>query len=181
MTTNQNTAMLVERVDDIPLLLTQITEMGIAELLDAHFPTHNNWDGLSLGWTAAIWLSHILSQADHRLNRVQDWVAKHIQTISGVTGLNIRALDFSDDRLAIILRYLNHDESWQQYEQEQGKNLIRAYDLSTDIVRLDATTASSHRAEGGIFQLGHSKDHRPDLAQLKIMSAIPVRPKKKEQ
>lgn len=171
MTTNQNTAMLVERVDDIPLLLTQITEMGIAELLDAYFPTHNNWNGLSLGWTAAIWLSHILSQADHRLNRVQDWVAKHIQTISGVTGLNIRALDFSDDRLAIILRYLNQDESWQQYEQEQGKNLIRAYDLSTDIVRLDATTASSHIEPGGIFQLGHSKDHRPDLAQLKIMLA----------
>ena len=47
--------------------------------------------GMVHGWTAAIWLSHILSQADHRLNRVQDWVAKHIQTISGVTDLNIRA------------------------------------------------------------------------------------------
>ena len=45
------------------------------------------------GSTAAIWLSHILSQADHCLNRVQDWVAKHIQTISGVTGLNIRAIE----------------------------------------------------------------------------------------
>jgi len=61
-----------------------------------------------------------LSQADHRLNRVQDWVTKHIQTISTVTGLTIRALDFSDDRLAAILRYLNVDESWQEYEQEQG-------------------------------------------------------------
>jgi len=171
MTTNQNSAMLVERVDDIPLLLTQITEMGIIELLDAHFPTHNNWDGLSLGWTTAIWLTHILSQADHRLNRVQDWVAKHIQTISSVTGLNIRALDFSDDRLAIILRYINQDESWITYEQEQGKNLIRVYDLSTDIVRLDTTTASSHIEPGGIFQLGHSKDHRPDLAQVKVMLA----------
>ena len=125
--------------------------MGIIELLDAHFPTHNNWDGLSLGWTTAIWLTHILSQADHRLNRVQDWVAKHIQTISSVTGLNIRALDFSDDRLAIILRYINQDESWITYEQEQGKNLIRVYDLSTDIVRLDTTTASSHIEPGGIF------------------------------
>jgi len=173
MTTNPNSAMLVERVDDIPLLLTQITEMGIPELLDANFPTHNNWEGLSLGWTAAIWLTHILSQADHRLNQVQDWVTKHIQTISGVTGLNIRDLDFSDDRLATILRYINQDESWANYEQEQGRHLIRAYDLSTDIVRLDSTTASSHiePTEAGIFQLGHSKDHRPDLAQVKIMLA----------
>jgi len=171
MTTNPNHTMLVERVDDIPLLLTQMIEMGIPELLDTNFPTHNNWDSLSLGWTTTIWLTHILSQADHRLNKVQDWVAKHIQTISGVTGLNIRGLDFSDDRLATILRYINQDESWKNYEQEQGRHLIRAYDLSTDIVRLDATTASSHIAptEGGIFQ--HRKDHRPDLAQLKVMLA----------
>jgi len=61
-----------------------------------------------LGWTAAIWLVHVLSQADHRLNKVEDWVAKHIQTISSVTGLTIRALDFSDDHLASILRYSPH-------------------------------------------------------------------------
>lgn len=48
--------------------------MGVPQLLDAHFPTHGNWDGLSLGWTATIWLVYILSQADHRLNQVQDWV-----------------------------------------------------------------------------------------------------------
>jgi transposase len=173
MNTNPTSDIITERVDDIPLLLTQIMQMGIPDLLDAHFPTHNNWEGLSLGWTAAIWLTHILSQADHRLNKVQEWVAKHIQTISGVTGLTIRALDFSDDRLAIILRYLNQDESWQKYEIDQGKHLIRVYDLSTDLVRLDATTASSFQepTEGGLFQLGHSKNHRPDLAQVKIMLA----------
>jgi transposase len=173
MNTHPTSAIVSERVDDVPLLLTQIMQMGIPDMLDANFPTHNNWEGLSLGWTAAIWLTHILSQADHRLNQVQDWVAKHIQTLSGTTGLTIRALDFSDDRLAAILRYLNQDESWQEYERDQGKHLIRVYDLSTHIVRLDATTASSFQepSEGGIFQLGHSKDHRPDLAQVKIMLA----------
>jgi transposase len=173
MNTNETSDIVTERVDDIPLLLTHLMQMGIPDLLDAHFPTHNNWEGLSLGWTATIWLTHILSQADHRLNKVQDWVAKHIQTISGVTGLTIRALEFSDDRLPAILRYLNQDESWQKYEIDQGKHLIRVYDLSTDIVRLDPTTASSHvkPTEGGLFQLGHSKDYRPDLAQVKVMLA----------
>lgn len=173
MNNNPTSAIITERVDDIPLLLTHIMQMGIVDLLDANFPTHNNWNGLSLGTTAAIWLTHILSQADHRLNKVADWVAKHIQTISGITGLTIRALDFSDDRLAAILRYLNQDESWQEYEPDQGKLLLRVYDLSTDIVRFDTTTANSFKEPsfGGLFQLGHSKDHRPDLAQVKIMLA----------
>jgi len=173
MTTNQTSAIVTERVDDIPLLLNQIMQMGIPDILDANFPTHSNWDGLSLGWTAAIWLVHILSQADHRLNRVEDWVGKHIQTISSVTGLPIRALDFSDDRLATILRYLSKDKPWQGYEQEQGKHIIRVYPLPTEIVRVDGTTASNHinPTEGSIFQRGHSKDHRPDLAQVKIMLA----------
>nr|WP_263986039.1 hypothetical protein [Dendronalium phyllosphericum] len=32
-----------ERVDDIPVLLTQIQKMGIGKLIDKHFPTHGNW------------------------------------------------------------------------------------------------------------------------------------------
>ncbi|EDN65800.1 conserved hypothetical protein [Beggiatoa sp. PS] len=64
-------------------------QMGIHDILDANFQTHDNWCGISLGWTTLIWLTHILSEADHRLNRVQDWVAKHIKTISTVTGLAI--------------------------------------------------------------------------------------------
>lgn len=173
MSTNPASTIVTERVDDIPLLLTQIMQMGIPELLDANFPTHNNWEGLSLGWTAAIWLVHILSQADHRLNKVEAWVAKHIRTISSVTGLPIQASEFKDDRLAKILRYLSQDESWQEYEQDQGKHIIRVYSLPTDIVRLDATTASSHIAPTSvrIFQKGLSFDHRPDLAQVKIMLA----------
>lgn len=173
MTTNQISTMVTERVDDIPLLLNQIMQMGTPDILDANFPTHGNWEGLSLGWTATIWLVHILSQADHRLNQVEGWVGKHIQTISSVTGLTIQTSDFTDDRLSTILRYLNQDEPWQEYEQEQGKHVIRVYPLPTDIVRLDATTASSHinPTEGSLFQKGHSKDHRPDLAQVKIMLA----------
>jgi transposase len=175
MSTNPISDIVNERVDDIPLLLTHLIQMGIVELLDANFPTHGNWDGLSLGWTTAIWLTHVLSQADHRLNKVEDWVAKQVQTISVITGQDIRPLDFADDRLAAmaILRYLNQDEQWQKYEIEQGKHTIRVYDLSTEIVRLDATTASSYTEpkQKSIFQLGHSKDKRPDLAQVKIRLA----------
>jgi transposase len=173
MSTNSISNIVNVCSDDIPLLLTQMIQMGIVELLDNHFESHGNWGGLSLGWTTAIWLTHILSQADHRLNKVEDWVAKHAQTIAFITGQDIRPLDFSDDRLATVLRYLSQDEQWQKYEVEQGKYIIRVYALSTEIVRLDATTASSYiePTDGSLFQLGHSKDKRPDLAQVKIMLA----------
>jgi transposase len=53
---------ITERVDDIPLLLEQMQRMGLSTLLDEHFPTHGNWQGLSLGWVTTIWLSSILAR-----------------------------------------------------------------------------------------------------------------------
>src|SRR5205814_5338922 len=40
-------------------------------------------------------------------------------------------------------------------------------------VRLDATTTYGYHAidADGLMQLGHSKDHRPDLPQIKLMAA----------
>ncbi len=38
-----------ERVDDLPVLLAQLEKMEVAPLRDAHFPTHGNWQALSLG------------------------------------------------------------------------------------------------------------------------------------
>ena len=49
-----------ERVDDLPILLTQIERMGVKKLIDKHFPTHGNWQGKSLGSIAGIWLAHII-------------------------------------------------------------------------------------------------------------------------
>ena len=49
------------------------------------------------------------------------------------------------------------------------------YDLQPVRVRVDSTTASGHWTvtEEGLFQLGHSKDHRPDLPQVKVnLSAL---------
>jgi len=36
-----------ERVDDLPLLIASMDQMGLAELLDAHFVPHGNWQRLS--------------------------------------------------------------------------------------------------------------------------------------
>jgi transposase len=170
---NERLTVTSERVDDTPLLLAQIQRMDVPGLLDRHFPAHGNWQGLSPGWVAAGWMSHILSEANHRLNHVQPWAEKRLETLAGSMGQPVRALDFSDDRLAGLLDLLSADEHWRQFETALNQQLLRVYDLPPERVRLDSTTASGHWevTPAGLFQFGHSKDRRPDLAQVKVMLA----------
>jgi transposase len=170
---NKPVAVTTERVDDIPLLLAQLKRMGVQELLDQHFPTHGNWQGLSLGYVAVVWLSHILSQADHRLNPVQDWLEHHLETVGVSLDQDLRGLDLSDDRLEGLLRYLSKDSAWESFEQALSQRQLQVYDIRPQRVRLDSTSVSGFWSpqEEGLFQRGHSKDHRPDLTQLKLMLA----------
>lgn len=164
-----------ERADDLPVLLAQLDTMQVARLLDEHFPSHGNWQGVSVGITSVVWLSHILSQANHRLNHVQPWAEKRLTTLESCVDQPVRGLDWSDDRLACILDKLSDDQRWAAFETALGQHLIRVYELRPKQVRLDSTTASSYVSVSpdGLFQFGHSKDHRPDLAQLKVqLSAL---------
>jgi transposase len=82
-------------------------KMNIAALLDKHFSLHGNWQGLRLGQIVVVWIAYILSEGDHRLNSVQGWVAGMLMTLTiCLKAEGLRELDFSDDRLAIVLNRL---------------------------------------------------------------------------
>jgi transposase len=134
---------ITERVDDIPLLLEHMQRMGLPTLIDTHFPAHGNWYGLSLGWVSTIWLSSILSRGDHRLVHVEPWVANRLYTLQTVTGQAIERLDFTDDRLESVLRHLSDDTRWVQLESGLNQHTVRVYDLSTERIHVDNTTASA--------------------------------------
>src|SRR5437879_263742 len=138
-------SLIVERIDDLPLLLAQLERMGIRQLLDRHFPPHGNWLGLSPGWTATLWLTHLLSEGDHRLNQVEPWAAAHLTTLRQCTGQFVDRLDLTDDRLAAVLRALADDDHWLAFESGLTSRLLRVYDLAAASVRLDMTTASSEQ------------------------------------
>src|SRR6266699_3862226 len=121
-----------ERVDDIPLLLAHMRRMNLPTLLESHFPVHGNRQGLSLGWTATIWLAHILSQADHRMNQVQPWVERQLETLRTCTGEPLQVLDVTDDRLADVLRTLSDDTCWINFERRLSGSLLRVYDLRAE-------------------------------------------------
>jgi transposase len=73
--------------------------------------------------------------------------------------------------LATGLDYLCVADNWVECECELNQTLIRVYDLRPKTIRVDPTTVSAYVTPDGLFQLGHSKDHRPDLPQLKIALA----------
>src|SRR2546425_4977363 len=171
---NEIPNIITERVNDIPLLLEQMQRMGLPALLDDHFPTHGNWQGLSLGWVATIWLSSILSRGDHRLVHVEPWVGNRLWTLRATTGQAVERLDFTDDRLEIVLHSLHDDTRWPACEAALNRHTVRVYELPTARVHVDSTSASAYAtvSENGLFQFGHSKDYRPDLPQVKVMQAV---------
>jgi transposase len=171
---NEIPNIITERVDDIPLLLEQMQRMELPTLIDTHFPAHGSWYGLSLGWVSTIWLSSILSRGDHRLVHVERWVGNRLFTLQTVTGQDVERLDFTDDRLEIVLRRLSDDARWGQFESRLNQHTVRVYDLNTERIHVDSTTASAYTSVSpdGLFQFGHSKDYRPDLPQVKVMQAV---------
>jgi transposase len=164
----------VERVDDLPVLWASVQRLGVAELLDRHFPTHHLWVGeLSFGEVVAVWLVFLLSQADHRLCRLQPWAQQHLHTLQALLGKTVRPLDFHDDRLADLLAALAQPQPWHAFEDDLNRQTVRVYDLNASRFRLDSTTANSYAAvvsETGLLQFGYSKD-RDDLPQLKVAVA----------
>ena len=161
-----------ERVDDIPAIIVHLKKMRVAELLDEHFQPNGNWQGLSLGETTVVWLAFILSEGDHRLYRVEAWVTAHLRTLRRCIGRQVKARDLTDDRLATILDYLSVADRWGAFERALNQSVLRVYDLQGRVVRVDTTTAAAYVTPEGLFQLGHSKDHRPDLPQVKVSMSV---------
>ncbi|MCA9331022.1 IS1634 family transposase [Candidatus Saccharibacteria bacterium] len=159
------------QVDDIPLLVWQQRVMGIPQIIDEVIEPHGNRQGLSVGWTVTVWLSYILSQADHRLSYVESWAMEQHQVLQKLIPAEVSIRDFTDDRLGDVLSYLSDDVSWSAIEVELGQQIMQVYDLSQERVHVDSTSAALyHSPEGNpLVRYGQSKDHRPDLAQFKVM------------
>jgi transposase len=163
-----------ERVDDVPLLLGFLMKLQFPEIIDRHLPPHPLHQGLSNGWLITVWSAYILSQADHRKSHVQEWVESLQHTIETLINQPIRPVEFNDDRLTLVLKRLSDLAVWQELEASLWRAQCEVYALPpVSRVRLDATTTYGYHTveDDGVMQLGHSKDHRPDLPQIKLMAA----------
>jgi transposase len=162
-----------ERVDDVPLIIGLANKLHLAEVLAYHMGTHGLQQGLNNGQLAVGWLAYILSQADHRKSAVRDWANGMPHTLEHLLGHPIREVEFSDDRLGGVLYRLSDDETWDAIERSLWVATVTVYELELAGIRLDSTTSYGYHqvTDEGVMQRGHSKDHRPDLPQLKLMAA----------
>ena len=115
-----------EIIDDIPLLFDFMQQMGIQRILDSIVNPHGNRQGLSVGWLTTAWLSYIVSESDHRMMEVESWAQKHLETLSALLPQSerVNVKDFTDDRLADILKYLSQDKVWEEVEDQLGGHLV---------------------------------------------------------
>jgi transposase len=163
-----NTGLTIEteRVDNIPVLVAEMNRMSVAELVNENFATHGNWQGIDLGW-----LAHLLSEAEHWLNHVRSWAEKRPKTLQACLGTHFSRADFTDERLAVMLDKLSEDGNLSNLEARLNPRTQRVYNLERKCVWLDSTKATGYWevTEDSLFQFGHSKDHRPDQPQVKVM------------
>jgi transposase len=166
------------RVDDIPLLLGLLLQMNIAELYDREVGDYKTHAGLSGGWMLTIWLAYLLSQGDRTKYKVEAWVRQHHAVLIEVTGQPFAPSDFNDNRLGALLKRLSKPRRWARFEAALWEHSVEVYALSPVGIdgvvsaHVDSTTACGFHeiVPGGVMQRGHSKEHRPDLAQLKLMT-----------
>ena len=165
---------ILERIDDIPLLIGVMKKMQLPVILDKHLGNHGNQEGLSNGWTVVIWLAYILSEGKHTKVHVQEWVMKRQNLLQELSGEEIRSEDFNDDSLGRVLKRLSSEDSWHRIEHEFWTFCTIIHEVKLNGVRLDSTSSYGYHAiePGGLMQEGYSKDHRPDLPQLKLMMAV---------
>lgn len=165
----------IERVDELPLILTWLLNMRIAEIIDGIWHPHGQWEGLSYGQLAVLFVTYIIHQRSHRLMKMEGWLNDHRTVIEQVTGWSIRPKEATDDHIGLLLEAMgSSEEKGVVLQQQLGEHLIRAYELPTDVARYDTTSFSVHHAvpEPGeaakeLLRFGHSKDNQPSLLQFK--------------
>ena len=113
--------------------------MDLPDLVEHSFHQHGNWQGLSLGWVTTVWLAHLLSEADHRLNsRPAVGRAPAERPCRPARQRPVRGLDLTDDRLASVLRTLSDDGALgPAFERALTRTRRRVYDLRPERVRVD--------------------------------------------
>jgi hypothetical protein len=100
----------IERVDDLPLILTWLLNMHVSVSIDGIWHSHGRWQGLSYGQLALLFVAYIIQQRSHRLMKMEGWLNDHQTVIQQVTGWPIRQKEATDDRIGLLLDELGCSE-----------------------------------------------------------------------
>lgn len=164
-----------EPIGSLPLIFGLLEYVDLSTHINSTYPSHKNWSGGNKGIIVSVWLCYILTLTDHRLCGVEDWFKLHKRSLNlllvGYGHAELDAKDFTDDRLGSLLSAFGAEDVWNIFMSSFTCNLLKLYNISVKSVELDATIAQQYRSviDDGLFQMGHSKQHRRDLPQFKSM------------
>ena len=94
------------------------------------------------------------------MDNVREWIRTHLNISCVVTRQEITELDFTDDRLELVLEKLSFTISWRKIEIGLGRHLVRVYDLGDEnTIRLDSTTERVYHdpEEHLLFKVGKTE------------------------
>jgi transposase len=165
----------IERVDNLPILLVWLRRMQVQSIIDGIWTPHGNWQGLTLGQLAVLFIAYVIQRRTHNLSKMEEWLKQHRRVIEQVTGWSIGEREATDDRLGILLEEIGQDEAAGYAMQRQlSQQQIQAFALPSQVAGYDTSSFSVHHAppkpgaeDHQLLRFGHSKDHRADLLQFK--------------
>lgn len=181
-----------ESVADIPLILEFCKKLKIDQTFNEVFGNHGNQKSLSNGKLVLGWLTHVLTQNNHCKSHVDEWANTHKLVLQALLEQPLSDIEFDDCRLSRLLVKFSDDESWHNFEKSFYTKTMSVLQLDTKApahlkdstcgidegisktIKCDSTTAYGHHTvfDEGIMKYGWSKDHRPDLPQVKLMVAV---------
>src|SRR5260370_29636425 len=116
-----------EQVNDVPLLVGILEDMGIRRHIDAHIKQHASWEGISAGTIIEIWLCYLLTEQDHRLVAVRAWANERREMFNQLPGIELRETDLTDDRLAVVLDKIGYETIQAQIDAVMIKEWVMVY------------------------------------------------------
>ena len=170
-------ALLLERIDDLLLMLAFLKRLHVDTLLEKAVGTHGNTrhtNVLTNGQALLVWLAFLLTQGDHRKVSVADWVARYPRTLARGVGVPVvPASDFSDDRLSTLLDRLQRPGTWEAVEALFLGRTLQVYALPLDQIHLDSTSTWGFHAPDpdGVMRFGYAKGGCAARTQVKVMAA----------
>jgi hypothetical protein len=142
---NETIAITTEQINELPLLLGIVEELGIRQRIDAQVRPHGGGQGISVGTVVRSWLCHRLMERDQRLVGVREWAAARTQTLNDRLGVRLRPTDLTDDRLAHVLTLLRTAAEQAVLDADLVGDWLRRYALPRQTVRLDSTSVSVYQ------------------------------------
>ena len=159
----------IERIDAIPLIAHGLIHMHVHDTIDRMYQPPTNWEGLTYGQLAVLFLTDGIHSLTHRLSGMEAWRIQPKTVREQVTGWAVNAHDATDDRLGRMLEVFGEeDDNSTEFQVQMGQPLITAHELPTAIGREDTTSFNGdHQKDHGRVPFGQSQNHRPDLLQVK--------------